>query len=224
MNAGHDGQVGFDFFLNHPEVLVDFGTRSLHIEAVVGKELIRQYYNDTARYNYYQGCSTGGRQGFGAVHYYPDDFDGLLLGSPGIDWLRIVSSKGLLARRVGWPDINSSAYVSNAQFHAIAAKHIEILDPLDGVTDGIIDEPTKQRVDRQIVACGTGVLNDSLCLKAKQVKSVRGAYEPIADEHGNTIYPSFELGSDPSIFSSNQVNGTPQLTYTILQVRQLLRL
>jgi hypothetical protein len=218
MNAGHNGSVGFDFFLNQPEVLIDFGYRSMHVEAEVGKELTTQYYGKAPDFNYYQGCSTGGRQGFSSALNYPDDFDGLVLGSPGIDWLRIVASKGLLAHRVGWPYINSSGYVSDAQFQAIAARQIQLLDPLDGVKDGIIDQPTHLRFDPQILSCGTGVLNDSVCLKnAAQVEAVRGAYEPIADEKGNIVYPSFELGSDTSVFSDNIVDGQPQLTYTILQ-------
>ncbi|KAF2101981.1 tannase and feruloyl esterase [Rhizodiscina lignyota] len=217
MNAGHNGSVGFDFFLDKPEVLIDFGYRSMHTEAVVGKELVKQYYGKPPEYNYYVGCSTGGRQGFSTAVNYPDDFNGLLLGSPGIDWLHIVSSKGLLARRIGWPYINSTRYVTDAQFQAIAAKQIELFDPLDGVTDGIIDQPTELRFDPQILSCGTGVLNDSFCLNAEQVESVRAAYEPIADESGNIVYPSFELGSNTGVFSANQVNGTPQLTYTILQ-------
>lgn len=219
MNAGHDGQTGFDFFLHHPEVINDFGYRSMHVEAVIGKAVTKAYYGKDARYSYYNGCSTGGRQGFGNAQNYPDDFDGMLLGSPGIDWLHIVSSKGILAHRIGWPNLNSFAYVRQEQWPAIVAAIVAMLDPLDGVTDGIIDEPTHLRFDPAVLACGTGVLNASLCLTPPQIQSVRGAYEPIADTAGVIVYPSFELGSDTSVFSVNQVNGVPQMSYTILQVR-----
>lgn len=217
MNAGHDGQTGFDFFLNHPEVITDFGYRSLHIEALVGKAVTQAYYGKKAKYNYYNGCSTGGRQGFGNAPNYPDDFDGMLLGSPGIDWLHIVSSKGILAHRIGWPNLNSSAYVRPEQWPAIVAAIVAFLDPMDGVTDGIIDEPTRLRFDPAILGCGLGVLNASMCLTPPQIQSVRSAYEPIADTAGVIVYPSFELGSDTSVFSQNQLNGQPQLSYTILQ-------
>lgn len=62
-NAGHNGSSGFDFFLNNRESLIDFGYRSTHVEAVVGKQLVEQYYGKPASKNYYMGCSTGGRQG-----------------------------------------------------------------------------------------------------------------------------------------------------------------
>jgi hypothetical protein len=144
-NNGHNGSVGFDFFLNKPEVLNDFGYRSIHAEAEVGKEIIKQYYGQLADYNYYAGCSTGGRQAFQTAMLYPDDFDGILAGSPGVDWLHIVSSKGILAHRIGWPDIHSSAYVREDQWTAIIEQQIRLFDSLDGVKDGIIDDPTMFR-------------------------------------------------------------------------------
>ncbi|XXG97481.1 hypothetical protein Hte_003784 [Hypoxylon texense] len=216
-NAGHNGSVGYEFFLNQPEVINDFGHRAIHVEAEVGKELVAQYYGKGASKKYYAGCSTGGRQGFQNAHLYPEDFDGMLLGSPGIDWLHIVASKGILARRIGWPNINSSEYVRPEQWQAIVKAQIDQLDALDGVANGIIDEPTKHRFDPTSLACGTGLLNSSVCLHPQQVESVRKAYEPIANTSGHIVYPSFELGSNTDVFSNNQVNGTAALSYTILQ-------
>ncbi|KAK8020802.1 hypothetical protein PG990_005940 [Apiospora arundinis] len=217
MNAGHNGSTGFEFFLSRPEVLNDFGYRSLHVEASISKKVVEQYYGLSSAKKYYVGCSTGGRQGFQNAHLYPEDFDGLLLGSPGVDWLRIVASKGILARRIGWPKLDSPAYVRPEQWPAIVAEQIRQLDPLDGVTDGIIDEPTRHRFDPQTLACGTGLLNATLCLIPQQVDSVRKAYEPIAGSNGQIVYPAFELGSNTNVFSANQQNGTAKLSYTILQ-------
>ncbi|KAK7951316.1 uncharacterized protein PG986_007044 [Apiospora aurea] len=166
---------------------------------------------------YYAGCSTGGRQGFQNAHLYPDDFDGLLLGSPGVNWLRIVALKGILAHRIGWPNLDSPAYIRPEQWPAIVAEQIRQLDPLDGVADGIIDEPTRHRLDPQTLACGTGLLNATLCLTPQQVSSVRTAYEPIADSGGHIGYPAFELGANTNVFSANQQNGTAKMSYTILQ-------
>ncbi|KAI1077255.1 tannase and feruloyl esterase [Whalleya microplaca] len=228
-NAGHDGASGYEFFLGKPEVLNDFGWRGLHVEAEVGKDVVRRYYGisgteseaegkgEVKMKSYYAGCSTGGRQGFQNAALYPSDFDGFLLGSPGIDWLRVVASKGILARRAGWPDLDSPAYVRPEQWPAIADAQIRALDALDGVRDGVIDEPTAHRFDPATLACGAGVLNASVCLSPQQVGTVRGVYEPIAGASGEVVYPAFELGSDTSVFSDNQVNGTAELSYTILQ-------
>ncbi|KAF5693604.1 feruloyl esterase B precursor [Fusarium denticulatum] len=216
-NTGHDGEQGFDFFLNQPEAINDFGHRGIHVEVVVAKQIVERYYGQQVSKSYYQGCSTGGRQGLHNAQLYPDDFDGILAGAPGIDWLHIVASKGILARRIGWPGLTSDAYVRPEQWKAIVAKQIELLDPLDGVEDGIIDNPAAHGFDPMILACGTGLFNSSLCLKPKQVASVRSAYEPLVDSEGNILYPGFALGADTSVFSANQVNGTAEMNYKVLQ-------
>lgn len=218
-NGGHNGSTGFDFFLDQPEVLKDFGYRAIHVEAEIGKAIVRAYYGQEPKHNYYAGCSTGGRQAFQSALLYPDDFDGVLAESPGVDWLRIVSSKGILARRIGWPDVRSHKYVREEQWRAIIEAQIRLLDPLDGVKDGIIDDPTMYRFDPEVIACGAGVLNDSVCLQPAQIDSVRSAYEPIADSNGKIVYPRFELGASTDVFSKNinTTTGKPELSYIILE-------
>jgi hypothetical protein len=51
--------------------------------------------------------------------------------------------------------------VSDEQFNAIAQKTVEPLDPLDGVTDGMIDSPTQFRIDPEIFSCDHKYLNQS---------------------------------------------------------------
>jgi feruloyl esterase len=215
-NSGHNGSAGYDFFLDKPESLIDFGYRGIHVEAEVGKQIVEQYYGAAAQHSYYSGCSTGGRQGYTNAILYPDDFDGILIGSPGVDWLHIVATKAILPQRMGWPDLNSPSYIPPQQWPAIVEAQIKLLDPLDGVTDGIIDDPTAHKFDAAVLACGTGVLNDSMCLSPAQVESVNAIYQPIADSQGKIIYPAFDLGASTGVFSSNQVNGTANLTYRIV--------
>ncbi|KAJ4290600.1 hypothetical protein N0V90_010818 [Kalmusia sp. IMI 367209] len=219
MNSGHNGS--FDLvstFLSHPEVINDFGWRAAHVEAVVGKELVEQFYGEKPEYNYYVGCSTAARQGLSTATHYPDDFDGMVLGAPGVEWIRIVAQWYLLAQRYGWPNVNTSAYVSYEQFDAITRKTVELFDGADGVNDGIIDNPTHLKLDPQIFSCGYGILNDSMCLKnAEQVDSVRLAYEPMVDLEGRFVYPSFQLGANPAAFAANAADGVGNFTFSLLR-------
>jgi feruloyl esterase len=217
-NAGHDGETGHDFFLNQPEVINDFGHRAIHVEAQVGKEIVGKFYNKEDFTSYYQGCSTGGRQGFQTAQMYPEDFDGILLGAPAVDWLHIVASKGILARRIGWPDLDSKEYVRPEQWTAIVEKQVEMFDSLDGVEDGMIDNPSDFHFDAELLACGTGALDEHVCLSPDQVLSVQRAYQPLTDSDGNIVYPGFDLGANTNVFSANQVNGTAQLAYRVLDV------
>ncbi|CAA9965920.1 Tannase multi-domain protein [Pyrenophora teres f. maculata] len=219
-NGGHDGQAGYDFFLNKPENINDFGYRAIHVEAETGKKVVEKYYGRKASYNYYTGCSTGGRQAFEEAILYPDDFDGILAGAMAVDWLHIVASKAVLAHRLGWPDLSSPSYITATQWAAIVAAQVALLDPLDGVKDGIIDNPTLHNFDPSILSCGTGILNASICLTPAQVNTVREIYQPLANSSGNIVYPSFEVGVPTGVFSTNTavVNGTiiPQLAYGLV--------
>jgi hypothetical protein len=95
---------------------------------------------------------------------------------------------------------------------------MELFDALDGLRDGIIDDPTSIRFDPEVLACGTGAVDSSLCLSPDQVLSVRAAYRPLIDTQGREVYPSFEVGVNTGVFSNNQANGVPLLEYRVLEV------
>jgi feruloyl esterase len=149
---------------------------------------------------------------------YPEDFDGVLVGSPGVDWLRVVSSKGILANRIGWPDVTGPAYLSDDQWTAVVAEQTKQCDGLDGVIDGILDDPTKCGFNPETCACGTGVLNESVCLSPYQVNSIRQAYLPIADSKGNIVYPAWDYGAATDVFSKYPTSYTILLASLTLQM------
>src|SRR5262249_45311023 len=80
-DTGPKGGSG-SFVVGHPEKLIDFGYRSMHEMAIRSKAIIQAYYSRTPQLSYYQGCSTGGRQGLMEAQRYPDDFDAIIAGAP----------------------------------------------------------------------------------------------------------------------------------------------
>ena len=70
------------FVPGHPERLVDYGYRAVHEMTVAAKAIIRAFYGDAPRYSYWNGCSTGGRQGLMEAQRYPADYDGIIAGAP----------------------------------------------------------------------------------------------------------------------------------------------
>lgn len=166
--------------------------------------------------SYYHGSSTDGRQGLQNAQLFPNDFDGVLAGAPAVDWLRIVASKPILARRMGWPDLRGNSYVRPEQWKAIVKHQIALFDSVDGVIDGVIDDPLLSRYDPALAACGfSSTFNSSLCLTPDQVASVRAAYDPLVNGSGDIVFPSFAVGADTSVFAANEVNGTTQLSYRV---------
>ncbi|GAA0598565.1 tannase/feruloyl esterase family alpha/beta hydrolase [Kribbella sandramycini] len=97
-------------------LLTNFASRSAHDLAVVGKAVTKQYYGRAASYAYWNGCSTGGRQGYVEAQQHPDDFDGILAASPAINWERWTVS-------AIWPAVVMNAernYPTKCEFDAFA--------------------------------------------------------------------------------------------------------
>ena len=80
-DTGHEGGSG-SFALGHPEKLVDFGYRAVHLMTVQAKAIIAAYYGRGPQLSYWVACSTGGRQGLREAQQYPTDYDGIVAGAP----------------------------------------------------------------------------------------------------------------------------------------------
>src|SRR5688572_3986910 len=81
------------FALGHPEKVIDFGYRAMHEMAVQSKAIIQMFYKQAPRLSYYQGCSTGGRQGLMSAQRYPEDFDAIIAGAPVYNQTRLHASQ-----------------------------------------------------------------------------------------------------------------------------------
>ncbi len=87
-DTGHTGSSG-RFALRSPDKITDFAYRAVHETAVEAKALIAAYYGPGPRLSYWEGCSTGGRQGLMSAQRYPEDFDGIIAGAPAYNQIYI---------------------------------------------------------------------------------------------------------------------------------------
>ncbi|KAF8251474.1 tannase and feruloyl esterase [Wilcoxina mikolae CBS 423.85] len=192
-NNGHDGTGGASF-LNSPEVLKDFAYRAIHTEAVVSKEIVKKYYSYAAKKSYYVGCSTGGRQGFKMIEDFPDDFDGVLAGAPAIDFNHLLGWGGIMSRLNGAP--SGIPIISPALWQVVTLDMLAQCDLIDGVLDGIIDNPDLCDYDPAGLLC-TNILTEN-CLTNSQIEIVRKVFSPITGPDGELeaelIYPRYDPG------------------------------
>ncbi|KAJ7207215.1 tannase and feruloyl esterase [Mycena pura] len=191
-NNGHDGDTGTPF-LGNPEVLYDFAFRSIHVEAVIGKQISESYYGRRHDKSYYLGCSTGGRQGTQTAYQYPEDFDGIMAGAPANDMNHLMHWTGMLARHIGAPDSNSPAFIPLALWKVVADEIMRQCDALDGVVDGIITEPDACAFRPEALLCHNG--DSKKCLTSPQVEALRRIYAPLYGD-GDLIYPRFDPGAE----------------------------
>jgi len=119
-------------------LIQNFAYRSLHDMTVVGKAVTAAFYGTQARYAYWNGCSTGGRQGLSEAQRYPDDYDGILAAAPAVNHEKVVPA-------MLWPElvmVRSGDVLPQCKLAAFQAAAIEACDTIgDGVADGVIGDP-----------------------------------------------------------------------------------
>ncbi|KAH8200965.1 hypothetical protein TruAng_004903 [Truncatella angustata] len=118
-------------------LLENFGSRSLHEMAVIGKAVTASYYGSQPQYSYFTGCSGGGRQALMIAQRYAEDFDGILATAPAINFENFIPA-GYWATQV-MHDLG--VFPSPCEFKAFTEAAIAACDKLDGVIDGIIGLP-----------------------------------------------------------------------------------
>ncbi len=193
-DTGHTSKPGEgpDFAVGHPEKLIDFSYRALHEMTSTAKLLVAAYYAKNPTRSYYAGCSTGGRQGLTAVQRFPNDYDGVLNGDPNNDVVRV---QGMQVWTAKISHGDPSAYIPPEKYVVIHQAVLQQCDALDGVKDGLIEDPTRCHFDPQVLECKGP--DAPSCLTPAQVKVVREIYAgPIDERTGKSMAPGLMPGSE----------------------------
>jgi len=165
---------------------VDFGYRATHVLAVAAKAIIGAYYGQAPRYSYFRGCSTGGRQALVEAQSFPDDFDGIIAGAPVIDetgdgFLHLLWSGRAALGEAGQPVLFADK-VDLVHKTVIAA-----CDTIDGVKDGILQDPRRCTWKPAALACRQGQQGN--CLSPAEVAAVGKIYAGAQDSRGRSLFP-----------------------------------
>ena len=191
---GHTSTSGFDgsWSLGHPVRLVDFGYRAQHEATVAGKAVTRAYYGRDADFAYFVGCSQGGHHALMEAQRYPDDYDGIVAGAPANYWIGLMTAElwaGLATTRDPGQDL------PRAKLPVLGAAVMAACDGLDGLEDGLIDDPRACDFDPGVLRCDGDEGAD--CLTAGQVAAARAIYGgPVRPGSGERLFPGYALGSE----------------------------
>lgn len=190
-DLGHEG-AGASFALGHPEKLVDYGYRAAHEMAVASKAIVAAYYAQPIKDSYWTGCSAGGRSALMEAQRYPADFEGIIAGSPGLDWTGRALQSVWIAQAAHKSD---ASYIPPAKYALVHNAVLKACDAKDGVTDGVLGDPTTCAFDPKELEC-KGEDGPS-CLTSPQVETARTIYSPVLNSRSKqTIFPGFERGSE----------------------------
>ncbi|HEX6998862.1 MAG TPA: tannase/feruloyl esterase family alpha/beta hydrolase [Gammaproteobacteria bacterium] len=205
-NTGHDAmeEPGGTFVLSNPQKAIDYAYRAVHLTAVTAKEIVSRYYGRVADYSYWNSCSNGGRQGLIEAQRYPEDFDGIVANAPWVDqtgftvgalWnQRALEGAGLTAKHLA----------------LVAERVMAKCDVVDGLEDGLIDDPRNCSFDvaTEVPICPEGS-QSAACLTPEQAAAIQKVYDgPRAGDR--QIFPGFMLGSEavaPGFFGGEPMSG-----------------
>jgi feruloyl esterase len=188
-DTGHKSKEtpGGSFVPGHPEKLIDYGYRAVHEMTLAAKRLIEAHYGQAPRLAYWNSCSNGGRQGLMEAQRYPEDFDGIVAGAPAANWTGRAIGSLWVAQLVHKEE---ASFIPPAKFALLHEAALRACDALDGVADGVIENPRRCKVDPSILLChGDDTAN---CLTAPQVEAARGIYAARGFYPG--LAPGGELG------------------------------
>ncbi|KZV85851.1 tannase-domain-containing protein [Exidia glandulosa HHB12029] len=182
-NTGHEGS-GLDgtFALNNPDSQIDFGYRAVHLSTLFSKNVVRAFYSATAFKSYWLGCSSGGKQGLKEVQTYPDDYDGVLAGSPAWWWSHLTAwtlMGGILN------PLGKTGALSATDWQTVHTGIMAQCDALDGLSDGIITNPALCVVDWS-----------KINLSAAQRTTAASLYANWTSVDGKLLFPGYAPGAE----------------------------
>lgn len=177
------------------QLIGDFASRSLFQLTEKSQALTQAFYGQAPQYSYFTGCSTGGRQGMMLAQQMPEAYDGILSAAPAINWDRFLAAEM-------WPQVvmneELGGPMEGCKLEAATEAATAACDPIDGVLDGVIEDPRlcgfqAQSLIGRSTDCGT--------ITAADARALQAIWDGPRGADGTFLWyglePSAPLGDDP---------------------------
>ena len=168
------------FALRNPATAIDYAYRAVHLTALTAKRIATEYYAKPVTHAYWNSCSNGGRQGLIEAQRYPADFDGIVANAPWVD------QTGFTIGALWNQRAMSEAPVSLEKLALVARRAMDKCDKIDGLADGLIDDPRK---------CDFDPARDVPELTPAEAATLKKIYGGVTS-NGKPFFPGFMVGSE----------------------------
>lgn len=190
-NTGHDASLEpLGTFAVSPQKFLDYAYRAVHVTAMTAKRVVQAYYDQPATHSYFDGCSTGGRQGLISAQRFPEDFDGIVVGAPVLDFTGTMMSYVTSQRAL------AAASLTAPQVKVLSDAITKQCDAVDGVADGVIDDPRRCTFDpsTDLPRCH-GDAADA-CFTPAQVDALATIYAKVNRGKDADPFPGWPVGTE----------------------------
>lgn len=187
----------------------DFAERSMHEQAEKTKALAKAYYAKAHKYAYFDGFSTGGRQGYKLAQKYPQDYDGILAGAPAFNWSRFITAELypqlVMQRELGAPITTAKLNAASAAANAACGGAVLgfQLDPLQCRYDPAKDAATLCAGEAGSGVTGTST-NVTACLTAREAVALNKIWYGQTRD-GSHADPALDNGGATASLSGNHL-------------------
>jgi pimeloyl-ACP methyl ester carboxylesterase len=172
--------------IGHPEKVIDFGYRAIHLMTVNAKAITKAFYGKNPHHAYFSSCSNGGRQALMLAQRYPEDYDGIVAGAPANDFTGLMLDFIWNERSMMRP----GAFIPADRAPAIQAA----VNEQCGARDGIVGLPQECKFDPSKLLCSKG--ESAGCLTGPQIQSLRDIYQGMHSRDGRVSFPGFTPGAE----------------------------
>ncbi len=189
-DTGHKGNDA-SWAPGHPEKVADYGHRGIHEMTEKAKLILKAFYGNDPQRSYFSSCSNGGRQALMEAQRYPNDYDGIIAGAPANAFTQTLAGFTWNMQAL----LNDPAsYIPAKKLKAIETAVLSSCDTLDGVKDGVLEDPTACTFDPSVLLCKNGETDE--CLTDKQILALRKVYGGPRTGKGDQIMPGFTFGGE----------------------------
>jgi len=191
-DTGHTADQDGHWAQGHMQRVIDFAHRGVHVTTVAAKAMIRAHYGRAAEKAYFDGCSQGGQEALTEAQRYPDDYDGIVAGDPANFWTHLYMGGHMWIAQATLND--PASYIPATKTKLVGDAVNAACDALDGIKDGILNDPRKCHFDPAVLTCKNGDAPD--CLTSAQVESARRIYQGARTKAGDEIFPGILPGGE----------------------------
>ncbi|NYI77710.1 tannase/feruloyl esterase family alpha/beta hydrolase [Nocardioides panzhihuensis] len=192
-DTGHSKSDSANSWISNPAQLEMWGRTSIHLMTLRAKQILTAYHEKAPKFSYFEGGSTGGRQAMGQAEFFPDDYDGIVSHSPGMDYSHVMmavlwTAQRLADRPKGALDSDDRKLLNDAVLAACGGR--------DGVaSDPFLNDPRDCHYNVKRLECRPGTSTG--CLTAEQVRTAEHVYTAVTNQgSGEHLYPGFAYGSE----------------------------
>lgn len=192
-DAGHEKTDSAKFAFDNPEQLNDFAYRANQVAAVFAQSLAVRYYGISAEKAYFHGCSNGGRDALMLAQRSPNLYDGIIAGAPAANWSKLMATFAWW-RKIQFSQANNGETELKSKLGLITAAVLDKCDKLDGLKDGILNNPLQCDFDPSDIQC-RGETSPS-CLSKRDVELVQNLYRGPQLPGGEAVYRGLPPGGE----------------------------